>query len=254
MAGLKRELGIIGYRTPPVHIEGPDFGHLATSRCVDQFGLDPRRILVLARSDHYSAGMGHLSIGQLDRTRPYRTKHQGHSSHKAGHCPADRGQTRNPRNPGLKKNVNDLCIPRLLPKNLLPLVTMESVHKTQITDPEALVRLQALVRRVAVAPHVADWAIRLTLATHAGGPYAVPSAERWIRVGAGPRAAQSLLLLAKVRAMLAGRHAVAIEDLAGVAPCALRHRLQLSYEAEADRVDADQVVAHLVERTPKEAP
>ena len=124
----------------------------------------------------------------------------------------------------------------------------------QVTDPEALVRLQALVRRVAVAPHVADWAIRLTLATHAGGPHAVPSAERWIRVGAGPRAAQSLLLLAKVRAMLAGRHAVAIEDLAGVAPCALRHRLQLSYEAEADRVDADQVVAHLVERTPKEAP
>jgi MoxR-like ATPase len=72
-------------------------------------------------------------------------------------------------------------------------------------------------------------------------------------VGAGPRAAQALLLLAKVRALLAGRHAVAIEDLAAVAPCALRHRLQLSYEAEADRVDVDRVIAHLIEHTPQEA-
>jgi MoxR-like ATPase len=134
---------------------------------------------------------------------------------------------------------------------ILRRTTLDAVPAVpQVIDGEGLVRLQELVRRVAVAPHVRDWAIRLTLATQPGGRYAAPNTARWIRVGAGPRAAQALMLLGKVRALLSGRHALAIDDLAAVATCALRHRLQLSYEAEADRVDADRVIAHLIEHTP----
>ncbi len=124
----------------------------------------------------------------------------------------------------------------------------------QATDAAGLLELQRLARLVAVAPHVADWAIRLVLASQPAGAFAAPRAARWIRVGAGPRAAQALLLLGKVRALLAGRHAVAVDDLRAVAAPALRHRLRLSYEAEADRVDADAVILHLLASVPLEAP
>jgi MoxR-like ATPase len=124
----------------------------------------------------------------------------------------------------------------------------------QAVDAAGLIELQRLVRQVAVAPHVADWAIRLVLASQPGGAFAAPRTARWIRVGAGPRAAQSMLLLGKVRALLAGRHAMAIDDVRAVAAPALRHRLRLSYEADADRADADTVIAHLLASVPLEAP
>ena len=124
----------------------------------------------------------------------------------------------------------------------------------QVIDAEGLQSLQRLARQVAVAPHVQDWAIRLALSTQPGGAFAAPKASRWIRHGAGPRAAQAMLSLCKVRALLAGRFALAIDDLRAVAPMALRHRLQLSYEAEADGMNANAVVAHLVSSLPLEAP
>ncbi|MCE2875066.1 MAG: AAA family ATPase [Planctomycetaceae bacterium] len=124
----------------------------------------------------------------------------------------------------------------------------------QVIDAEGLQALQRLARQVAVAPHVQDWAIRLTLSTQAVGAFAAPSTARWIRHGAGPRAAQAMLSLGKVRALLAGRYALAIDDLRAVASMALRHRLQLCYEAEADGMRANEVVAHLVSSLPLEAP
>jgi MoxR-like ATPase len=124
----------------------------------------------------------------------------------------------------------------------------------QVIDAAGLQALQRLARQVAVAPHVRDWAIRLTLATHAGGPFAAPCAARWIRHGAGPRAAQAMVSLGKVRALLAGRFALAIDDLRAVAPMAMRHRLQCSYEAEADGMSPNDVVRTLVSGLPLEAP
>jgi MoxR-like ATPase len=124
----------------------------------------------------------------------------------------------------------------------------------QVIDGPGLVELQRLARQVVVAPHVADWAIRLTLSSQPGHAFAAPRTARWIRVGAGPRAVQAMVLLAKVRALMSGRYAVAVDDLREVAAPALRHRLHLSFEAEADRTDADRVVAHLVESLPLEGP
>ena len=79
-------------------------------------------------------------------------------------------------------------------------------------------------------------------------------AKRYIRCGASPRAAQSMLAMGKVRALLAGRYALAIDDLRAVALPALRHRLALTFEADADRVDANEIVRRIVQSMPLEAP
>ena len=90
-----------------------------------------------------------------------------------------------------------------------------------MAGPEILA-LQSLVREVLVAPPVQDYAIRLVLATHPQGEFAAGNTNRYIRCGASPRAAQALVLGAKVRALLAGRFNVAFEDIRGVYLSALR--------------------------------
>ncbi len=73
---------------------------------------------------------------------------------------------------------------------------------------------------------------------------------RYVRFGASPRGAQALVLAGKVRALLDGRPNVSADDVRAVAPAALRHRLVLGYEASADGVDADQIVADLLDAVP----
>jgi MoxR-like ATPase len=97
---------------------------------------------------------------------------------------------------------------------------------------------------------VIDYAARLVRATRPGGPTADRAPEwvdKWVRWGAGPRAGQSLLLGAKARALLDGRSVVAHEDIREVALPVLRHRLLLNFQAEAEGVDADQIVTRLLE-------
>ena len=115
-----------------------------------------------------------------------------------------------------------------------------------IMDGPYILKAQRLARRIVVAPHVQDYAIRLVLATHPGtgaGDYT----DRNIRVGVSPRAAQALTCAAKVRALLAGRYAAAFKDVESVALPALRHRIIRSFEAEADGVTTDDIVARLLE-------
>jgi MoxR-like ATPase len=114
---------------------------------------------------------------------------------------------------------------------------------------------QALIRQVAIAPHIQDYAVRLVLATHpkgvfGGGEFATPMVNQYVRVGASPRAAQSLVLAGKCRALLDGRPAVAIEDLRAAALPSLRHRLILNFEGEAEGVTADAVVSNVIETLP----
>src|SRR5690606_2760548 len=106
----------------------------------------------------------------------------------------------------------------------------------QVLDAETILAHQRLIRRVAIAEHVRDYAVRMTLATHPGGEFATPMATKYIRVGASPRAAQALVLGAKCRALLQGRAAVSVDDLQWVAMPALRHRIVLNFEAEAEGV------------------
>src|SRR5438445_594485 len=104
----------------------------------------------------------------------------------------------------------------------------------RVADGAALLRMQALARQVPVASHVRAYAARLVLATHPESDGAVESARRFVRYGASPRGMQALILAGKVRALSRGRLNVALEDLQALALSALRHRLILNFEGEAE--------------------
>ncbi len=117
----------------------------------------------------------------------------------------------------------------------------------QVIDGETLIRLQNLVREVIIAPHVQDYGIRLALASHPNGPFAVPVTNQYIRWGSSPRGVQTLVLAAKVRALLDGRYNVSFEDLRRVYLPALRHRVLLNFEAQAEGIVTDDVLLKILD-------
>ncbi|HLU40011.1 MAG TPA: MoxR family ATPase [Planctomycetota bacterium] len=110
-----------------------------------------------------------------------------------------------------------------------------------------ILELQQIVRRVPIADHVLDYALRLTRATRLTTDDAPAWAKEWLSWGAGPRASQYLVLGAKARALLQGRFYVAAEDIRAVAHPVLRHRLITSFAAEAEGITPDRVVDRLLE-------
>jgi MoxR-like ATPase len=119
-----------------------------------------------------------------------------------------------------------------------------------VLDAATILDHQKLVRRLVVARHVQDYAIRCTLATHPNGPYAVAQVNKYVRVGASPRAAQAIILAAKVRAMLEGRYNVSFQDVKDAVLPAMRHRVILNFEGEAEGVTTDAVLQKVIEETP----
>lgn len=124
---------------------------------------------------------------------------------------------------------------------------------TKVLDAAALLELMRLVREVPVASHVKDYAVRLVLATHARTETAAPIANQYLRFGSSPRGGQTLLLAGKVRALTQGRFNVSYEDIQVVAPASLRHRLILNFEAEAEGVTTDQIIAQVLNDVPRDA-
>ena len=104
-----------------------------------------------------------------------------------------------------------------------------------------------LVREVPLASHVRDLAQLTVLASHPQWDRAPEAARRFIRYGASPRGAQALVLGAKVRALAEGRYNVSVDDLRAMAAPALRHRIILNFEGEAEGVDSDTLISQLVE-------
>ena len=121
-----------------------------------------------------------------------------------------------------------------------------------VAEGSSVLELQELAREIPIATHVADYAVRLVLASHPELPEAVESAKHNVRFGASPRAAQTIILGAKIHAVLAGRVNVAFDDVRRVALPALRHRLILNYEAEARGITTDRVVAELLTAVPEQ--
>jgi MoxR-like ATPase len=115
-----------------------------------------------------------------------------------------------------------------------------------------IVEMRELVRKVPLARQIQDYAVRVVLATHPENPEATPLSKQFMRYGASPRGLQSIILAAKIRALLEGRYAVSIDDIRHVAPPALRHRLILNFEGEAEGVRADTIIAEILKAT-KEA-
>ncbi len=109
---------------------------------------------------------------------------------------------------------------------------------------------QNLVRRIVMAPHVQDYVIRLSMATHPGGPFAVDITNKYVRWGASPRAAQALTLGGKLQAMLDGRYNASFSDVQKVYLSALRHRVLLNFEGEAEGISTDDVLREILSATP----
>ncbi|MEX2558417.1 MAG: MoxR family ATPase [Pirellulales bacterium] len=129
----------------------------------------------------------------------------------------------------------------------------EVIQVNKVMDGAEIRRWQQLVREVILAPHVQDYVVRLTLATHPGGPYALPITNRYIRWGASPRGAQAMALASKVRALLEGRYNVSFEDVRRVYLPAMRHRVLLNFEAQAEGIGSDMVLLDLLEGVSEKA-
>jgi len=124
---------------------------------------------------------------------------------------------------------------------------------TAVLDRDHIIEYQDLVRQVIIAPHVQDYAVRCVLSTHPNEQYATPMVNQFLRFGASPRAAQALVLASKVTALLDGRANVAVEDIKKAALPALRHRILLNFEGEAEGMTQDQIIENILETLPTEA-
>lgn len=114
-----------------------------------------------------------------------------------------------------------------------------------------IIAMQNLARQVPIPSHVSDYVSRLIVATH---PSRSPSAlvNQYVRYGSSPRGGQALVLGAKITALLAGRYNVSFDDVTAVAPAALRHRLLLNFEGQAEGINEDGIIKNLIETVAKE--
>lgn len=118
-----------------------------------------------------------------------------------------------------------------------------------VLNAKEIIAYQDLVRRVPVADNVVRFAVELVERTRPQSPTALPFVKNWIRWGAGPRASQYLILGAKTRAILSGRHTPDVHDVKAMAAPVLRHRLVTSFNAEAEGVSPLQIIDKLLEQS-----
>ena len=142
----------------------------------------------------------------------------------------------------------------------------EAMHQildrtTQDVDPEVsrvvdgaeILEMRHIARAVPIARPVQAYAIRLTLGSHPESPYAPPLVKRYVRYGASPRAAQAMVLAGKIHALIHGHAFVSVDDIRAVALPAIRHRILLNFEGEAEQVNPDTIVNELLATVATEA-
>jgi MoxR-like ATPase len=124
---------------------------------------------------------------------------------------------------------------------------------SRVLGPEDIIRFQQLVRRVPVSDHLVKYAVDLVRATRPLEKDAPDFVRNWVNWGAGPRASQYLILAAKTRAILDGRPTPGPEDVRFAAYPVMRHRIVTSFNAEADGVDATEIVRRILEQVKERA-
>ena len=129
--------------------------------------------------------------------------------------------------------------------------TGEDPKAENVTGAEQIMQAQGLVRHVVIAQHVQDYAIRLVLATHPQGEFSPDVTNRFVRFGSSPRGVQALVLGGKVRAMLDERYHVSFDDIEASVMPALRHRILLNFEGQAEGIRTDEVLEQVHASTPK---
>ena len=132
-----------------------------------------------------------------------------------------------------------------------------STTREQIKQPKQVLRgsdviaIQSIVRRVPISDHVLDYAIDLVRATRPNEKGVPQFVKDWLTWGAGPRAAQYLVLGAKARAILDGRYNVSCKDIRATAPPVLRHRLFTNFNADAEGITPDRIIRKLLKTIPE---
>ena len=125
------------------------------------------------------------------------------------------------------------------------------IETDRVMDGSEILKWQELVRKVIVADHIRDYIVRLTLATHPNGELAADVTNQYLSWGSSPRGAQTIILAAKVRALLDGRFNVSVEDVRRVYLPAMRHRVILNFEAQAEGITTDYVLLELLDSVPQ---
>jgi MoxR-like ATPase len=124
-----------------------------------------------------------------------------------------------------------------------------AVHR--VLGRDRLLEMRALIRQVPVARPIQDFVVRLIDATHPAAS-ALAEVQKFVRYGSSPRGAQAILLAAKTLALRAGRFSPSFDDVRQVAPQALRHRILLNFEGEADGISPDQILEVLLRTLPEQ--
>ncbi len=111
--------------------------------------------------------------------------------------------------------------------------------------------MSVLCREVPIATHVRDYAVRCVLATHPGSEYAAEMTNQFVRYGSSPRGAQALILSGKIKALLDGRYNVSFDDIRSSIKAALRHRVILNFEGEAEGMTTDRILDSILDQVPQ---
>ena len=133
------------------------------------------------------------------------------------------------------------------------LATTQTVKKeiNPVLQGRDILWIQQLVRQVSTSQHMVDYAVDLVRATRPRETGSPEFVKNWLAWGAGPRAAQNIILGAKARAILHGRFAVTAEDVRTITFPVLRHRIFTNFNADAEGVDVNQVIQRIVETVPE---
>lgn len=124
----------------------------------------------------------------------------------------------------------------------------------KVIDRDQVLRWMDFIRGVEVAGHVQDYAVRLVLATHPESEFATEQVRKYVRYGSSPRGAQGLILGGKIKALRAGRANLAFADVAAMVLPVLRHRIMLNFEAEAEGLAPDAILADMLDKVPRDTP
>ena len=127
--------------------------------------------------------------------------------------------------------------------------TSKVLNGRKVMDGPSIGKWQTFVRDVAVAPQVMDYAVRLVLTTHPNNGSSTSMVNKYVRFGSSPRGAQAILLAAKVYALRDGRFNISFDDIRAAALPALRHRVLVNFEADADGISSEKIISDILETT-----
>lgn len=123
----------------------------------------------------------------------------------------------------------------------------------KVADGEQVIHMGRLALSAPIPTHVSEYVARIVVATHPESPEATQMLRDFARYGASPRGAQALIIGAKINALLEGRYNVSFDDVGAVAPAALRHRILLNFEGQAEGLRTDDLIADVLKSVPKKA-